>query len=224
MPPIRALVVEDTASVAALVRRSLEADGIDVEVVDSLAAARDRLEATEKDVVVLDVELPDGSGLDLLRVPTAGSRVPIVIVSGRQEESDRVRGLELGADDYVAKPFYPRELAVRVRRAAGRPVAPAPRELCFGSLVVDLEGREVRLDGEPVHLTDRELDLLVHLAGEPQRVFHRDDLLRAVWRSSPDWQSPKTVTEHVRRIRQKLGDRWIVTVGRAGYRFEPADG
>ena len=225
MAPIRALVVEDTVAVAALVRRSLEADGIDVDVVDSLGEARRRLEATEVDVVVLDLELPDGSGLELLRVPTTGSRVPIVIVSAHQDESDRVRGLELGADDYVAKPFYPRELAVRVRRAADRRTTRSPSRLGSGPLVVDLDAREVTVDDAPVHLTDREFDLLATLAAAPHHVFGRDDLLRAVWQSSPEWQSPKTVTEHVRRIRQKI-DRagepsWITTVGRSGYRFEP---
>ena len=225
VPPIRALVVEDTAAVAALVRRSLEDDGIAVEVVDNLGAARRRLEAAEVDVVVLDLELPDGSGLDLLRVPTTGARVPIVIVSAHQDESDRVRGLQLGADDYVAKPFYPRELAVRVRRAADRGTERPPTRLAFGELVVDLEAREVTVGGDDVHLTDREFDLLATLAGAPHRVFGRDDLLRAVWRSSPDWQSPKTVTEHVRRVRQKIDPpdsaSWITTVGRSGYRFEP---
>ena len=222
---LRALVVEDTPAVAALMRRALEADGIDVEVVESLGAARRRLDAVEKDVVVLDVGLPDGSGLDLLRVPSTGAEIPIVIVSGHQDEADRVRGLELGADDYVAKPFYPRELAVRVRRAADRTTVRKPTRLEFGSLIVDLSAREVTLDGTPVRLTDREFELLAHLANAPNRVFHRDDLLRAVWQSSPEWQSPKTVTEHVRRIRQKIDSdtesSWITTVGRSGYRFEP---
>lgn len=221
---VRVLVVEDTPAVADLVRRSLEADGLRVELVTNLQDARARLDADVADVVVLDIELPDGSGLDLLRDPPA-CEVPIVILSGHQDEADRVVGLQLGADDYVVKPFFPRELAARVRLAAGRGQTKRPAQLDFGDLVINLDSRSVRCDGALVRLTDREFDLLVHLASSPGQVFHRDDLLRAVWQSSPEWQTPKTVTEHIRRVRLKVDDddarSWITTVGRSGYRFEP---
>ena len=227
---LRVLVIEDTATVAEQIRHSLESAGMAVESVGDLAGARNRLRAGGPDVVVLDVELPDGSGLDLLRDGTVGGRLPVVVLSSRQEELDRVLGLELGADDYMIKPFYPRELATRVRRAAGRgattgaPAAP----LHFGDLVIDGAAREVLVSGSRIAFTDREFDLLVHLASAPRQVFDRSELLQQVWRSSPEWQSPKTVTEHIRRIRHKIEDdpaqpRWIVTVGRAGYRFEPQD-
>lgn len=227
--PLQVLVVEDTPAVAELVRRALVADGMQVEHAPTLRAARRRLSKGALDVVVLDVELPDGSGIDLLRDPRFGTVAPVVVLSSRQSEDDRLTGLGAGAEDYVVKPFFPRELAARVRRAASRRHEARSDHLdtlAFDGLEIDLGAREVRVGGAPVHLTDRELDLLVHLATFPRRVFSRADLLSAVWDSSPEWQTPKTVTEHVRRVRLKVEPdpsrpRWIVTVGRAGYRFEP---
>lgn len=222
----RVLVVEDVGAIAALIRQALEAEGMSVHHVGDLAGARERLRSDPPDVMVLDVELPDGSGLEMLK--EHGSRdVPVVILSSRQDEMDRVVGLELGAEDYVVKPFLPRELAIRVRRAAERS-SPAPSSrLVVDDLVVDLASREVQVGGVPVSLTGREFDLLAHLASSPRTVFSREDLLRDVWDSSSEWQSASTVTEHVRRLRQKIEadpsqPRRIVTVGRAGYRLEPA--
>ena len=223
---LKALVVEDSAPVGALVRRSLESDGFVVDVVTDLQGARASLRAEQPpDVVVLDIGLPDGSGLELLREAPGGTAVPIVVLSSRQEELDRVLGLELGAEDYVIKPFLPRELATRVRRAAGRPRPEVPEQLSFGDVVIDTASRQVRVPGREVAgLTRREFDLLVHLARSSGRVVSRDELMRDVWHSSPEWQTPKTVTEHVRRVRQKieadpLRPSLIVTVGRAGYRW-----
>lgn len=219
---LRVLVVEDNADIADLVRRALEADDMTVEHARDLRTARTYLGEKPPDVVVLDVELPDGSGLELLRDPSFS--VPMVVLSARQEELDRVLGLELGADDYMIKPFYPRELATRVRRAAGRRPA-APTRIDVGDLVVDLDAREVFVRGQPVALTAREFELLAHLARSPRRVFGRDELLRDVWNSSPEWQTTKTVNEHIRRLRQKLErdparPSLIVTAGRAGYRLD----
>lgn len=223
---LRALVVEDSAPVGALVRRSLESDGFVVDVVTDLQGARASLGAEQPpDVVVLDIGLPDGCGLELLREAPGGPAVPIVVLSSRQEELDRVLGLELGAEDYVIKPFLPRELATRVRRAAGRPRPEPPERLSFGDVVIDLAKREVLVGGREVAgLTRREFDLLAHLARSSGRVVSRDELMRDVWHSSSEWQTPKTVTEHVRRVRQKieedpLNPSLIVTVGRAGYRW-----
>lgn len=227
--PLDVLVIEDTAAVAGLIRQALEADGCRIEVVTNLADARRRLVSHPPDVVVLDVELPDGSGLELLRDPPAVPQPPTVVLSSRQEELDRVIGLELGAEDYMVKPFFPRELAVRVRRAASRQTSPAaedPHRLRHGPLVIDRTTREAALDDATVELTAREFDLLAHLAASPRQVFSREELLGAVWQSSSEWQSAKTVTEHIRRIRNKIErdpsrPRWIITVGRSGYRFEP---
>ncbi len=225
---LRVLVVEDTPSTAEFIRRALESDGMQVTIAGSLEDARTYLAARVPDALVLDVELPDGSGLDLLRDPRFGATAPAVVLSSRQAEDDRVTGLRAGAEDYVVKPFYPRELATRVRRAAERELherAARQPVLDFGELRLDLAAREVFVGNRAIDLTNREFDLLAHLASFPRRVFSRADLLRDVWDSSPDWQTPKTVTEHVRRIRSKIEDdasepRWIVTVGRAGYRFE----
>ena len=124
----------------------------------------------------------------------------------------------------MTKPFFPRELALRVRMAAGRRHEQRRSVLEFDGLVIDRESRELTVRGEMVTLTSLEFDLLVHLASAPRHVFHRDDLLRDVWHSSPEWQTPKTVIEHVRRIRRKIDvpdqPSWITTVGRSGYRFE----
>lgn len=225
---LRVLVVEDTASTAELIRRALESDDMQVTITTCLEDARTYLAAHAPDAMVLDVELPDGSGLDLLRDPRLGGTAPAVVLSSRQTEDDRVSGLKAGAEDYVVKPFYPRELATRVRRAADRERGErAPRQtiLDFGALRLSLASREVFVEDQPIELTDREFELLAHLASYPRRVFSRAELLREVWDSSPEWQTPKTVTEHVRRIRAKIEadatePRWVVTVGRAGYRFE----
>jgi DNA-binding response OmpR family regulator len=222
------LVVEDQPDIRAVVVQSLEQANFVVVQAASVTDARARLDEERLDVVLLDVNLPDGSGLDLLRELAATGRPPVVMLSSRGEEIDRVLGLELGAEDYVVKPFYPRELATRVRRAAGR-TQPPPARIDLGGIVVDPASRQAWVGGRQLELTDREFDLLSHLARSPRRVFSRDDLLREVWQSSPDWQTSKTVTEHIRRLRHKIEDdpqrpRWIITVGSAGYRLDPADG
>jgi DNA-binding response OmpR family regulator len=169
------------------------------------------------------------NGLDILRRIRASGDMPVIMLTARSEESDRVAGLELGADDYVVKPFSPRELAARVngvlRRAAPKPATVAD-VIEFDGLIIDNRSREVRCAGELVELTPKEFDVLAHLAGAPRQVFSRADLLRDVWQSSPDWQDPATVTVHVRRIRNKIeadpeNPRWITTVWGVGYRFEP---
>lgn len=212
---------------AELIRRSLESDFMVVDVASDLATARAQLASgPEPDVVVLDIQLPDGSGLDLLRDAETLGDIPVVILSAHHDEVDRIVGLELGAEDYVIKPFFPRELAMRVHRViARRQPSPASR-LDVGALSVDLTSRQVSLSGESIALTDREFDLLAYLAASPRRVIGRDELLRAVWRSEPGWQSSKTINEHVRRLRKKIEDdpgrpQRIITVGRAGYRLEP---
>jgi DNA-binding response OmpR family regulator len=171
--------------------------------------------------------LPEVDGLTVLGHLRRTSEVPVILLTARAEEVDRVVGLELGADDYVVKPFSPRELAVRVRNVLkrSRPATEGPA-LDFGDLVVDTRTREVRVSGEVVPFTPKEFDLLVTLATSPRQVFSRRQLLDLVWSSSPDYQDPATVTVHVRRIRQKIEPdadrpRWIATVWGVGYRFEP---
>lgn len=222
---LRVLVVEDIDDVATLIRHALEAEGLVVAVVGDLASASARLSVDPPDVMVLDVELPDGSGFQLLREREA-DRVPVIMLSGRDSELDRVMGLELGAEDYIVKPFFPRELASRVRKAASRARPAISSRVQFGDLELDRATRELEVDGHPIILTTREFDLLAHLTAAPRTVFSHHDLLRDVWKSSPEWQTTSTVTEHVRRLRQKIESdpshpRLLVTVGRSGYRFEP---
>lgn len=225
----RVLVVDDEPTVREVVVGYLRRDGHEVSEAADGPSALALLEAEDFDLVVLDMMLPGVNGLDILRRIRSTGDMPVIMLTARAEESDRVAGLELGADDYVVKPFSPRELAARVngvlRRAA--PKAPVTTDrLEFDGLVVDHRAREVTLAGELVELTPKEFDVLAHLAGAPRQVFSRADLLRDVWQSSPEWQDPATVTVHVRRIRNKIEadpehPRWITTVWGVGYRFEP---
>jgi DNA-binding response OmpR family regulator len=180
------------------------------------------------DLIVLDVMLPEIDGFSILTELRKRSSVPVILLTARTEEPDRVLGLELGADDYVVKPFSPRELAARVRSVLRRAAA-APQNgerLEFESLVLDSSTREVWVGGTLVEMPPKEFDLLFYLAASPRQVFSRGQLLEHVWGSSADWQDPSTVTVHIRRLRQKVEsdpDRpsRITTVWGVGYRFEP---
>jgi DNA-binding response OmpR family regulator len=223
----RVLVVDDDDAIRMLVRRALEREGLRVEEAPDAARALHAFDSASWDLVVLDVSLPDLSGLDLLRQLRIVGDVPVIMLSGRGDEADRVAGLESGADDYVVKPFYPRELAARVRSLLRRSGARTrPSVLEFDELTIDTASRQALLHGIPVELTAREFDLLEFLASAPRQAFSRAQLLQRVWGSSSAWQQESTVTEHVRRIRRKLGveadqSRWIATVRGFGYRFEP---
>ena len=225
------LVVDDEPMLRNLLSHLLQLEGYKVlEAEDGLTALD--VVATEKpDLVLLDVMLPARNGLDVLGDLRRTSDIPVILVSARAEEDDRVAGLRLGADDYVTKPFSAAELSARVESVLRRSVrrgtpATSDGRLAFEGLAIDLRTREVRVAGAKVEMTAKEFDLLAYLAGEPREVFTRDQLLRQVWGSSSNWQSDATVTEHVRRLRRKIEDdpdnpRWIATVRGAGYRFEP---
>jgi DNA-binding response OmpR family regulator len=220
----RALVIEDDAPTRSLLQRILEVEGFEVRAVDSATDARKELDAAPPDVVLLDLQLPDGDGLTFLEETVAGHpNVACVIVSGRDEEASRVLGLRLGADDYVVKPFSSGELLARVESVLRRTRrAPAPKIIHRGDLVIDLESREVFHAGQTVELTAKEYALLHFLASSPRQVFTREQLLRQVW-GSDGWQDGATVTEHVRRLRRKLEvdgqPELIETVRGFGYRF-----
>ena len=225
----KVLVVDDEPTVREVVAGYLRRDGHDVSEAADGTAALASVETDPPDLIVLDMMLPGVNGLDVLRRVRTTSDVPVIMLTARAEESDRVAGLELGADDYVVKPFSPRELAARVngvlRRANGRQ-ASAPGPLAFDGLLIEPLSRQVTLDGRSIELTPKEFDLLTFLASSPRQVFSRAQLLESVWQSSPDWQDPATVTVHVRRIRNKIEEdpetpRWITTVWGVGYRFEP---
>lgn len=226
-PDARILVVEDDPSVRDLVRDRLEREGYQVRSIADGRRGLDVAMTSAPDLVVLDLTLPGADGLEVLAAIRRASDVPIIVLTGRGEESDRIVGLRMGADDYVVKPFSARELAARVAALLRRTHrAPPLRRLEFAGLVVDPTTHEVFVDDVDVALTTKEFELLHLLASSPRQVFSREQLLNQIWRSEPEWQDSGTVTEHVYRLRRKLerdprNPRWITTVRGAGYRFEP---
>jgi DNA-binding response OmpR family regulator len=233
--PARVLVVDDDPTVSDVVRRYLERDGLTVEVVGDGEHALARALADPPDLVILDLMLPGMSGLEVCRALRRTGPVPVIMLTALGEEADRVLGLELGADDYVTKPFSPRELALRARsvlRRAGdtggtRSPADRPAPLRDGDLAVDAGARTAVLAGRQLTLTVREFDLLAFLLAHPRRAFTRAELLEHVWGWSFGDQS--TVTVHVRRLREKVETdtavpRRIVTVWGVGYRYDPLEG
>lgn len=229
-PTTTVLVVDDEPMVREVVARYLEQDGHRVVEAADGDAGLAWLAENRADLVVLDVMLPGTDGLTILRTVRERGDTPVILLTARTEEVDRVVGLEMGADDYVVKPFSAREVAARVRtvlrRSAAAPTAASGRTIEHGSLRIDLGSRTVETNGSPVALTAKEFDLLALLASAPRQVFSRRQLLEQVWDSSPDFQDPATVTVHVGRLRQKLErdpdhPSSIVTVWGVGYRFEP---
>jgi DNA-binding response OmpR family regulator len=222
--------VDDDPAILGMLQRVLATEGFDVQGVATAREAMAVITTRLPDVVLLDVNLADEDGFDVLAEVRRSHDVPIILVTGRGEEPDRVLGLRMGADDYVVKPFSYPELVARIgsvlRRSAPRPTAAA---LAFGRLELDTASREVRVDGRLIETTAKEFDLLSFLAASPRQVFSRHQLLQHVWESSSEWQDPATVTEHVRRLRLKIEENpespsWIVTVRGVGYRFEPSTG
>jgi DNA-binding response OmpR family regulator len=221
------LVVDDEPQVRQIVASYLEAEGFDVRTAADGHEALAELARKRPDLVVLDLMLPGVDGLTVLRrLREAGDQVPVIVLSARGQESERVAGLELGADDYVAKPASPREVLARVRAVLRRTGGAGPDTISVADLEIDVVGRRLTKGGEAVELPPKEFDLLVRLASTPGEVHSRADLLRDVWGSSPDWQDPGTVTVHVRRLRRKLevdpgNPQHLVTVYGVGYRFDP---
>jgi DNA-binding response OmpR family regulator len=223
MPTV--LVVDDEPIVREVVVRYLERDGFrTLEAGDGIRARELLTEATPS-LVVLDVMLPGLDGLELCRWIRSRSGLPVILLTARGEEADRIVGLELGADDYVTKPFSPRELAARVRSVLRRsgPPQTAPQRLEVGDLVIDATTRDVEKEGRMLRLTLKEFDLLWFLASHPRRVFSRDHLMDRVWGYEAAVDTG-TVTVHVRRLREKIEDdpsrpRHLETVWGVGYRF-----
>jgi two-component system, OmpR family, phosphate regulon response regulator PhoB len=221
------LVVDDEPTIREIVAGYLEREGYrTLEAADG-NRARELLEREPPDLVVLDVMLPGADGLELCRWIRSRSRLPVIMLTARGEESDRIVGLELGADDYVTKPFSPRELAARVRTVLRRaePEAVSEERLSFNGLVIDSATREVTRNGETLRLTAREFDLLWFVASHPRRVFSREQIMRRVWGYSAALDTG-TVTVHVRRLREKIEEepsrpRHLETVWGVGYRFTP---
>ena len=228
--PPHVLVVEDDPNISEVVVRYLTREGLDVVAV---ADGRDALDAAAQrwpDLVVLDLMLPGLDGLEVCKRLRARAPVPVIMLTARGDEEDRVLGLELGADDYVVKPFSPRELTARVRAVLRRAVATGVPDglsvetLTAGRITVDLPARQVSVGGEIVMLTAREFDLLAHLARNPRKALTREELLERVWGYS--FGDTATVTVHVRRLREKIEavpaePEHLVTVWGVGYRWDP---
>jgi DNA-binding response OmpR family regulator len=217
------LIIEDEHSIGALIRSYLSRDGFGVVWVRSGEEALVELVRHSVRMVVLDIGLPGMDGFEVCRQIRARSSVPILIVTARDEEPDRVAGLELGADDYITKPFSPRELVARVKAILRRAEpAPADTVLKLGDIVLDLQGREVSVGGEPVELTAKEFDLLTCLMEHPGVVLSRDTLLDRAWGTTYPGGT-RTVDVHVGQLRRKLGRPALIrTVRGAGYKAIPA--
>lgn len=223
------LVVEDEPSIAEVVSLYLRRAGYQVRVAPDGERALHELGGQLPDLVVLDIMLPGVDGFELMRWLRDRSDVPVIILTARRDERDRIAGLELGADDYVVKPFSPQELVSRVRavlRRSGRVHAgDQEKVLTFGDLTIDPQTRLVQARGVKISLTAREFDLLWLLACHPRQVFSRQQLLERVWGLS-DFIDPSTVTVHIRRLREKLerdpsNPEHIQTLWGMGYKFEP---
>jgi DNA-binding response OmpR family regulator len=221
------LVVDDEPIVRDVVARYLRRDGFTALEAEDGENARRLIETENPELVVLDVMLPGVDGLELCRWIRGRSRLPVILLTARGEEADRIVGLELGADDYVTKPFSPRELIARVRAVLRRSAAgeaTTAERLAFADVALDGASRRVTRGGEPVTLTAREFDLLWFLASHPGRVFSRDQLMDRVWGYSSAVDTG-TVTVHVRRLREKIEadpahPRHLQTVWGAGYRLD----
>jgi DNA-binding response OmpR family regulator len=221
----RVLVVDDCPHARHTTRRALEQAGFEVDVEGDGERALSAVSQIPPDLLLLDLGLPDVSGFEVLLQVRSTSALPVIVLSARAAEADRVLAFELGADDYVVKPFLARELPARIRSVVRRSGSNTPA-LRFGPLEIRVPEREVLLAGALIDTTPREFDLLAKLASTPRRVFSKAELLSGVWGSSDDWQDPATVTEHIRRLRRKIEadpdrPRWLHTVRGAGYRFEP---
>ena len=222
------LVVDDAPNIREVVSLYLRRDGHSVSTADDGEEALKLYRQTEPDLVVLDLMLPKVSGIEVCRRIQSDRRVPVIMLTAKGEEEDRIIGLGIGADDYVVKPFSPRELAARVeavlrRVSEARIGSSQERVLVFGDLRIDPNVREVTLRDVPVTLTAREFDLLHHMASHPKRVFTRDQLMVTVWDYAFAGDT-STVTVHMRRLREKIEPdpahpRYLQTVWGVGYRF-----
>jgi len=240
---MRILVIEDDAGIAAGLRTTLQQRGYAVDVCGDVANAWSALRTERFDAVLLDLGLPDADGSVLLQrlrsapatVGASGAALPnpatpVLIVTARDQVQQRIAGLDMGADDYVAKPFAPRELVARVRALLRRSVlteraTAQKKRISYPGIEIDMPTRSVLVEGEAVHLTPKEFDLLFHLASRPRRVFTREEIVEDVWGYSPPGGDLRTVDTHVKRLRKKLEEGrdvpWsLATVWGVGYKFE----
>jgi DNA-binding response OmpR family regulator len=226
--PGRILIVEDDSTHRYAISRILEKDGFAVDVADDGQAGIDAARAADYDVVLLDWMLPSVSGIDVCRTLRAESPVPIIMLSAKGTEAERVLGLELGADDYVTKPFSSAELVSRIRSVMRRraiDLGDERRRRAVGGIVLDLSRYRADVDGRPVQLTPTEFRLLSLLASDPERVFSRDEIMRHLWQSA-FVGDPRNVDVHVRNLRRKIErdaaqPERLVTLRGIGYQLRP---
>jgi DNA-binding response OmpR family regulator len=221
------LVVDDEDTIREVVRRYLELEGFQVyEAADGFEAL-DAIKAHQPDLIVLDLMLPGIDGLSLTQHLRQDREIPIIMLTAKGEASDRIRGLDLGADDYITKPFSPQEVVSRVkavlRRVDSTTASQTQKALSFDRLVIDPVSHDVSVDGEAISLTAKEFELLLYFAQHPQQVFKRSQLLGAVW-DDELYTDPSTVTVHIRRLREKIeidpsNPQHILTVWGVGYKF-----
>lgn len=223
------MLVEDEPSISEVVTLYLKRAGFQVQAFADGALALEKLQQNLPDLLVLDLMVPNVDGYEITRWLRDRSDVPIIILTARRSEADRIAGLEMGADDYVVKPFSPQELVSRVRAVLRRTHRDIEEEgeqpLDIGDLQINPQTRLVILNGEEIGLTAKEFEMLWHLARHPRQVFTRDQLLESVWGLS-DYIDPGTVTVHIRRLREKIESdpskpRYLQTVWGVGYKFEP---
>ena len=222
----KALVVEDDGNIAELLRLYLEKDGFEVQCVADGGRGVDLARSFEPDVILLDIMLPVKDGWQVCREVRAFSKTPILMLTAKGETADKVTGLEMGADDYITKPFEVRELLARIHavmRRAAEDDAPAARRLEFDKLVINLDSYELVVNGTKVDTPPKEMELLYHLASTPNRVYTRNQLLDEVW-GFDYFGDSRTVDVHIKRLREKLegvSDQWrLKTVWGVGYKFE----
>lgn len=226
----RVLVIDDTEQDRELAASLLKREGYDVLEAGSGEQGLELVEAEQPNLVLLDVMLPGIDGLDVCKRIRNRSEVPVIMLTARDEEVDKVVGLELGADDYITKPYKSREFVARVRAMLRRSViteraTAQKKRLVYSGIEIDLPTRSVTVEGEIIHLTPKEFDLLFHLASRPRRVFTREEIVEEVWGYSPPGGDLRTVNTHVKRLRKKLEEGrdvpWsLATVWGVGYKFE----
>lgn len=221
----RALIVEDDGNIAELLRMYLEKDGFDVMIASDGGKAEADFDLFQPDIVLLDIMLPVKNGLEICRDIRKKSAVPIIMLTAKGETADKINGLDIGADDYVTKPFEVKELMARIHAVMRRTDADGPveKKLSFEKLTVNLDSYELIVDGKKVDTPPKEMELLFHLASSPNRVYTRNQLLDEVW-GFDYFGDSRTVDVHVKRLREKLegvSDKWCLkTVWGVGYKFE----
>ncbi len=228
MANAKILIVDDDVNICELLRLYLVKDGFDAEVITDGITALNTFETVQPDLILLDIMLPGVDGWQICREIRKTSQVPIIMLTAKGETFDKVLGLELGADDYITKPFETKEVVARIkavlRRSGTHAAVPElPKEVSFDKLTINLTNYELKVNGNPIDTPPKELELIFHLASNPNRVYTRDQLLDEVW-GFEYYGDSRTVDVHVKRLREKLegvSDKWeLKTVWGVGYKFE----